>query len=95
MFARLTSVTGSPERAKDARTIVSEQFVGKAREIPAIKGAYFMQAGDGRIFVLTLFESEAELEGSRANAEMVRGAAASALGESVVSVDELEVFSSF
>lgn len=95
MYARLTSVTGSPEKAKQARSIVSEQFVGKAKEIPAIKGAYFMQAEDGRIVVLTLFESETELESSRANAEGVRAAAASALGESVESVEELEVFSSF
>jgi len=95
MYARLAVVTGPAERAKEARQTIVEQFVPKARELPAVKGAYFMADDAGKIAVLTIFESEADLVASRDSAQRLREAAAGALGGTVQSVDELEIFASF
>ena len=92
MHARVTTIMGSAERAKETRTRLAEEFAPKAKEIPGLSRAYFLQdASSGKVVVVTLFESEAALMGSQESAKRVREAAVGALGATVESIDEFEV----
>ncbi len=92
MHARVSTVIAPAERAKETRTRLTEEFAPKAKEIPGLSKAYFLQdASTGKVVVVTLFESEAALRGSEEAAKGVREAAVGALGATIESVDEFEV----
>jgi len=92
MHARVSTIIAPAAGAKEARTRLVEEFAPKAKEISGLSSAYFLQdASSGKVVVVTLFESEAALMGSRESAKRVREAAVGALGATVESIDEFEV----
>ena len=42
MHARVTTIMGPAEGAKEARTRLAEEFAPKAKEIKGLSGAYFL-----------------------------------------------------
>src|SRR6266540_1940815 len=59
-------VTGSPERAKEARQVIAEQVVPRAKDMPGLKNAYWMaDEATGKVVAVILFETEADLVASR------------------------------
>jgi heme-degrading monooxygenase HmoA len=94
MYARLAILQGTPERAKEAREAIADRFVPRMNELPGLKAAHFLQGEDGKVVVLTLFETESDVVAAREPAKRLREAASSELGLTVVSVEELEVIAS-
>lgn len=92
MYARLTVVTGPVERAKEARQMIADQVVPRARDIPGLKNAYWMaDEAAGKVVAVILFETEADLEASREAATKIREESVKSLGGTVQSVEEFEV----
>lgn len=92
MHARLAIATGPVERAKEARQIIADQVVPRARDIPGLRGAYFLaDEATGKVVALTLFETEADLVGSREAAQRLREESVRTMGATIQSVEEFEV----
>lgn len=92
MHARLAIVTGPPERAKEARQVIAEQVVPRARDIPGLRNAYWMaDEAAGKVVAVIFFETEADLVASREAATRIREESVKSLGGAVQSVEEFEV----
>jgi len=89
---RMTSIDGPPERADEARRLITEMVIPAAERIAGLKRGYWM--GDdvtGRFAGVVLFGSEEELVASRETAQRLRDASTEQLGATVRSVEEYEV----
>jgi len=92
MHARLAVVTGPVERAKEARQMIADQVAPRARNIPGLRGAYFLgDEATGKFVSLTLFETEADLVASREAANKLREESVKTMGGTIQSVEEFEV----
>jgi heme-degrading monooxygenase HmoA len=93
MYARLTTIEGTPEKMDDAERHVREQTLPQLQQMEGFKG--FVALGNrqsGRLLGLAFWESEEALRATEEAMPSVRSGAAEAGGGTVAGVEEFEVF---
>src|ERR671912_2697200 len=93
MYARLTTIEGSPDKLDDAERHVQEQTLPQLQKMDGFKG--FVALGDrnsGKLIGVSFWESEEALRATDEAVPSVRSAAAEAAGGTVASVEKYEVF---
>jgi heme-degrading monooxygenase HmoA len=93
MFARLTTLQGSPDRVDDAVQFIEQRVVPGAKEQAGFRGGYWgLDRSTGKGFALTLWESEQTMQDSDAAfGQRVREEGARDLAAQTVSVETYEV----
>jgi heme-degrading monooxygenase HmoA len=92
MYARVTTIQGSPGKMDDAKGHVQEQTLPQLQKMEGFKG--FVALGDrqsGKVLGVAFWESEEALRATEQAASSVRSEAASAADGIVASVEEYEV----
>ena len=92
MYARVTTIQGSPDKMDDATRHLQEQTLPQLRQMEGFKG--FVSLGDrnsGKVLGVAFWESEEALRATEQAASSVRSGAAEATGGTVLSVEEYEV----
>lgn len=90
MWARVSTLQGSPERADEAIREVQERFV--AADMPGRTGfLMLMDRTTGKAIGISFWESEDALRQSEGQADQIRQTTADASGAQVVSVERYEV----
>ena len=93
MYARLTTIEGSPDRMDDATRHVQEQTLPQLQQMDGFKG--FVALGDrqsGKLLGVAFWESEEALRATEGAVSGVRSGAADAAGGAVAGVEQYEVF---
>ena len=100
MYARVTTIEGSPDRIDDAKRHLQEQVLPNLRQMDGFEG--FVALGDrnsGKVLGVAFWESEEALRttaeadsGGSGDADDARSRAADAAGGTVASVEQYEVF---
>ena len=93
MYARVTTIEGSPDKMDDAARHAQEQTLPQLQKMDGFKG--FVALGDrnsGRLIGLAFWESEEALRATEQEVSGVRSGAAGAAGGTVASVEQYEVF---
>ena len=91
MYARATTLRGSPEHVQDG-IVHYEEGIASFREIAGNRGAFLLvdrSAGTG--IGVTLWESEEAMRASRQRADVLRQHSAQESSGEIASVDEYEV----
>ncbi len=92
MFARVSTISGSPDRFDEMQTQVRDNVLPKAKEIPGFKGVLSMaDRSSGKTVTVTFWETEQTMEDSEEAANKLREDTASELGEQILSVERFEV----
>jgi heme-degrading monooxygenase HmoA len=92
MFARLTTLQGSPERADEAIRFIQETVLPQAKQQAGFQGGYWgLDRSTGKGIALTLWESEQAVRDSEPSGQQVRQEGARAIGGDVVSVETFEI----
>ncbi len=92
MHARLAIVTGPSGQIKEVSRQINEKVVPALAGIKGLKHAYFLSDdASGKTVSVAIFESEADLVGSREAVKKLREETVAAMGGTVQSVDEFEV----
>ena len=92
MYARVTTIEGSPGKMDDAKGHVQEQTLPQLQEMEGFKG--FVALGDrqsGKVLGVAFWESEEALRATEQALSSVRSGAAEAAGGTLVSVEQYEV----
>ncbi|MEW6635300.1 MAG: antibiotic biosynthesis monooxygenase [Actinomycetota bacterium] len=92
MYARITTIEGSPERMDDATRHVREQILPQLRQMDGFKG--FVALGDrqnGTMLGVAFWESEEALRSTEEAVSRVRSGAAESVGGTVANVEQYEV----
>lgn len=92
MYARVTTLDGSPDRFEDGVTHVRERVLPQLQSMDGFKG--FIALGDrqsGKLLGVALWESEEALRATEEAVARVRSGAADATGGTVASVEQYEV----
>ena len=92
MYARVTTIQGSPDKMDDATRHFQEQALPQLQKMEGFKG--FVALGDrqsGKMLGVAFWESEEALRATEQAASSVRSGAADAFGGIVASVEEYEV----
>jgi heme-degrading monooxygenase HmoA len=92
MYARVTTIQGSPDKMDDATTHIQEQTLPQLQKMEGFKG--FVALGDrqsGKVLGVAFWESEEALRATEGAVSSVRSGAAEATGGIVASVEEYEV----
>jgi heme-degrading monooxygenase HmoA len=92
MYARLTTLEGSPDRIDDAIRYIQEQVLPQLQQMDGFKG--FIALGDrqsGKVRGVALWESEEALRATDEAASRLRGGVADATGGRVADVEQYEV----
>jgi heme-degrading monooxygenase HmoA len=91
MFARVTTIQGSPENIEEAITQYREAL-SQFRDIEGNRGAFLLvERSSGKAIGTTLWESEQAMTDSREQANQLRERAAEQAQGQIESVDEYEV----
>ena len=91
MFARVTTIQGTPDQAEEAIRMIQEQVIPAARQLPGFKGGYWLaDRNTGKGIGITLWESEDAMRASGERAAQLRNQSAQALGGTAI-VEEYEV----
>jgi hypothetical protein len=93
MYARVTTIQGSPDRMDDAARHVQEQTLPQLRQMGGFEG--FVAFGDrrsGKLMGVAFWESEEALQATEQEVSGVRSGAAETAGGAVAGVEEYEVF---
>jgi hypothetical protein len=92
MFARLTMLQGSPERADEGIRFIEETVLPGAKQQAGFQGGYWgLDRATGKAMALTLWESEQAMRDSAAMAQQFRDEGARDIGGQVLSVETYEV----
>ena len=92
MFARVTTMQGSPDRIDEAARTLQEQAAPFARQLSGFKNASWLaDRQTGKVLVVTLWESVEALRASEAQIEPCRKEVAAALGATIQDTAEYEV----
>jgi heme-degrading monooxygenase HmoA len=92
MFARVSTISGSPEGIANLETQLRENVVPAARQLPGFKGVLSLaDRSSGKTLTVTLWESEQAMKDSEEAANKLRQDAASAMSDEIVSVERFEV----
>ena len=92
MYARVTTLEGSPERMDEAARHVQEQTLPQLQQMDGFKG--FVALGDrqsGKLLGVAFWESEEALRATEEAVSSVRSGAAGAAGGTVAGVEQYEV----
>jgi heme-degrading monooxygenase HmoA len=92
MYARVTTIQGSPGKMDDAERHVQEQTLPQLQKMEGFKG--FVALGDrqsGKVLGVAFWESEEALRATEGAVSSVRSGAAGAADGIVASVEEYEV----
>ncbi len=92
MYARVTTIQGSPGKMDDAKGHVQEQTLPQLQKMEGFKG--FVALGDrqsGTVLGVAFWESEEALRATDEAVSSVRSGAAGAAGGMVAGVEEYEV----
>ena len=74
MFARVSTIEGSPERIDEAIRLDRETIVSEARKMQGFKGLYLLvDRKTGKQMSIALWETEADLNTSAEAAKRLRG----------------------
>lgn len=92
MFARVSTISGSPDRFDEMQTQVRDNVLPKAKEIPGFKGVLSMaDRSSGKTVTVTFWETEQTMKDSEEAANKLREDTASELGEQILGVERFEV----
>lgn len=92
MFARVSTLKGSPSAIDESIKMAKEKSIPAARSIPGFKGIYFLaDRSSGKTLAVTLWESEASLKASEEEANRIRSESAAATSGEILSVERFEV----
>ena len=92
MFARMTTLQGSPAKVADGIKSVQEQIIPAAQKMRGFKGMIALaDRSSGKMLGITLWESEDAMRQSAEAANQLRSASAASGGATVVSVEQCEV----
>src|SRR5215210_2819579 len=92
MYARLTTIEGSPERMDDAKGHIQEQTLPQLQKMEGFKG--FLALGDrqsGKVVGVAFWKSEEALRATDEAVSSVRSGVAQAASGTVASVENYEV----
>ena len=92
MYARLTTIEGSPDKMDDATRHVQEQTLPQLQQMDGFKG--FVALGDrnsGKLLGVAFWESEEALRATEEAVSSVRSGAAEATDGTVAGVEQYEV----
>ena len=92
MYARVTTIEGSPDKMDDATRHVREQTLPQLQQMDGFKG--FVALGDrqsGRLLGVAFWESEEALQATEQAVSSVRSGAADVAGGTVAGVEQYEV----
>src|SRR5918993_1235729 len=92
MYARLTTIEGSPDKMDDATRHVQEQTLPQLQQMDGFKG--FVALGDrnsGKLLGVAFWESEEALRATEEAVSSVRSGAAEATDGTVARVEQYEV----
>ena len=92
MYARLTTIEGSPNKMDDATRHVQEQTLPQLQQMHGFKG--FVALGDrqsGRVLGVAFWESKEALRATEEAVSSVRSGAAEATDGTVAGVEQYEV----
>ena len=92
MYARVTTLEGTPDKMDDATSHLREQTLPQLRQMDGFKG--FVALGDrqsGKVLGVAFWESEEALRATEVEVAGVRSGAAEALGGTVAGVEQYEV----
>ena len=92
MYARVTTIEGTPDKMDDATRHVREQTLPQLRQMDGFEG--FVALGDrqsGKLLGVAFWESEEALRATEEAVAGVRSGAAEATGGTVAGVEQYEV----
>ncbi len=92
MYARITTLEGTPDKMDDATRHLQEQVLPQLQQMDGFKG--FVALGDrqsGKVLGVAYWESEEALRDTEGAVSSVRSEAAEAAGGTVASVEQYEV----
>ena len=92
MFARLTTIQGTPAKIEDAIRVVENDVIPGAKALDGFKSGYWCaDRSTGKMLSLTLFETEKDLQASETAMSQLRKSATEKLGFEVKNVERYEV----
>jgi hypothetical protein len=92
MYARLTTIQGSPEKIEDAIRVVENDVIPASKVLQGFKNGYWLaDRKSGKMIALTLFETEKDVEASEAAASQLRETSTEKLGAEVKNVERFEL----
>ena len=92
MFARLTTIQGSPEKLEDAKRVIENDVIPASKLLPGFKSGYwFADRKSGKMVSLTVFESEKDIDASEDAASLLRKTATEKLGAEIKNVERFEL----
>jgi hypothetical protein len=93
VYARVTTIEGTPDKMDDATRHIQEQTLPQLRQMERFKG--FAALGDrrsGKVLGVAFWESEEALRATEEAVSSVRSGAAEAANGTVAAVEQYEVF---
>ncbi len=92
MFARVTTLQGTPEKIEEAIRNFREQALPAGRNMKGFQGGYFLvDRKTGKGMSVALWDTENDMRASEEAADRLRAQIASAAGAQIVSVERYEV----
>jgi hypothetical protein len=92
MWARVTTIEGSPDQADIAIKLVEENVIPTAKQWQGFSGGWWLLDRDsGRMMAVTLWDSQETLNASAESATTLRTDTTEELGSKIVSVESYEV----
>ena len=92
MYARLSTIEGTPDKTDEATRYLQEQAVPQLRKMDGFKGFVALSVrNSGKMIGLAFWEDEDALRATAQEVSGVRSGEADAIGGTVVSVEEFEV----
>jgi hypothetical protein len=92
MFARLTTIQGSPEKLEDAIRVIENDVIPASKVLEGFKNGYWLSDREsGKMYALTLFNTEKDLQESEKVASQIRKTSTEKLGAEIKNVERLEL----
>jgi heme-degrading monooxygenase HmoA len=92
MYARLTTVKGSPDKYDESVKLIQERAIPPSKDQPGfIAGYWGLNRETGEGFVVTLWEDEASVKASEPVVAAIRDAATQSVGANFTSVATFEI----
>lgn len=93
MYARMTTVQGSPGQMEKAISMIKETIIPRVSQMQGFKTAYFLADRQaGKVIGVVLWETQADLEASRQLVPQLRAQIQEIMGpNSTPTVEEYEV----
>ncbi len=92
MYARVSTLKGSPEQIDEGLRYLSEEILPTGKDDPGFKG--LIALGDrqsGKTLSITLWDSEEDMRATEQDANQLRSAWAETSGQEIASIESYEV----